>query len=169
MSCILCDKNRILPHHTYKEGLHISDHINHPGIIKHFISQTRVRPAYKIQSSQQCHTLFWHTRKFPVPGSMSLCWIVMVFTHTRGLPRGELHTSARPSWKRPSTPGGILCPPLLSRPHQEAAAAGQQSDAAWELEISEQREHQMASCPPGRTGTRRCQLENSTWSKSCSL
>lgn len=100
---------------------------------------------------------------------MSLCWIVMVFTHTRGLPRGELHTSARPSWKRPSTPGGILCPPLLSRPHQEAAAAGQQSDAAWELEISEQREHQMASCPPGRTGTRRCQLENSTWSKSCSL
>lgn len=55
---------------------------------------TWVRPAYKIQSSQQCQTLFWHTRKIPDPGSVQLCLIVMVFTHTRGLPRGKLHASA---------------------------------------------------------------------------
>lgn len=68
----------------------------------------------------------------------------------RGLPWGELHTSAaqlevsQPPWR--NTPPLPCCPESV----REAAVAGLAARPAWELEISERREHQIASCLSGR-------------------
>lgn len=42
--------------------------------------QIWVRPVWKIQLSQQCRTLFWQSRKFPGPGSVSgLLWHLLTW------------------------------------------------------------------------------------------
>ncbi|KAK9530296.1 hypothetical protein VZT92_011806 [Zoarces viviparus] len=61
--------------------------------------------------------------------------MVTVFTHTSGLPRGELHTSAaqlEASQPLPP-PGGILCPPLLSRLSQSVSRRRRQGQSFRQL------------------------------------
>lgn len=72
MFSVVCDKNRIWPHHTYKDGLPISEPINHRGMWHHetllLLDSGREtgRPT-KIPSPQQRRTLFWQELKTPRP------------------------------------------------------------------------------------------------------
>ncbi len=87
----------------------------------------------------------------------------MVFTHTRGLPRGKLHTSAaqleasQPPWRNT-----LHCPAVRTPSVSSGGCLGTADQWA-------EREHQIENYPSDRAGTRRCNLENSTRSKSCSL
>lgn len=138
----MCDKNRILPHQTYKGGggLHISGHMNHPSVIKHFISHTAdlswARPVKFNHHNSVAHCS-GTAGKFPSRESMPPrpdCYgCLLTREEARALRlQGRLHTSAsqlEASQHTLEAPAAL--PSAVRVVSGSAAAAGQAVRAAW--------------------------------------
>lgn len=115
---MICDKNRILSHHTYKEGQHISEHINHPSMGHHKTlllteedsSQSQPIKFNHHNSVRHCSGIPENSPTQGVCLSAGLLWCLLT---QEAYPEAS-PTPRQPSCKRPSPPRGILYPPLLS-------------------------------------------------------